>query len=496
MQYDNNIKLFMEKNIEDKRKKIPVITKKVIVCIVLADIVLSSLVFAISYIAFNRQFRSQYDSSMQEICSAVRDCLNPDDFSTYLETRKQNENYYSVLKILQSFVDRFDLNVIYVSDVKAPDYTHITYFYDPINSNGVWEAPYPFLYEEDYFEPNYNASTKRVFEEGATITRHTIKTRSGSHITAQLPVYDSQGKIVAVVGTQKNIQEFVDARLSFVRFVLFIALIFTTLFTLFFAIFFNKRFIRPILLITNETHRFASFSGEPNSTLLGVKKGDEIGVLSHSVYQMEDVISKNIAALTRMTNETAQALASAIDAKDTYTHGHSTRVAEYSREIARISGKNEAECQEIYFSALLHDVGKIGVPGKIINKLGALTAEEFEVIKTHPVIGNQILKNITQSPHIGDGAYYHHERYDGSGYPKGLAGKDIPEIGRIIAVADAYDAMTSKRSYRDILPQHQVRSEIENGIGTQFDPDYAKIMLDMIDADKDYKMKEHNENIS
>ncbi len=496
MQYDNNIKLFMEKNIENKRKKLPVITKKVIVCIVLADIVLSSLVFAISYIAFNRQFRSQYDSSMQEICSAVRDCLNPDDFSTYLETRKQNENYYSVLKILQSFVDRFDLNVIYVSDVKAPDYTHITYFYDPINSNGVWEAPYPFLYEEDYFEPNYNASTKRVFEEGATITRHTIKTRSGSHITAQLPVYDSQGKIVAVVGTQKNIQEFVDARLSFVRFVLIIALIFTTLFTLFFAIFFNKRFIRPILLITNETHRFASFSGEPNSTLLGVKKGDEIGVLSHSVYQMEDVISKNIAALTRMTNETAQALASAIDAKDTYTHGHSTRVAEYSREIAKISGKNEAECQEIYFSALLHDVGKIGVPGKIINKLGALTAEEFEVIKTHPVIGNQILKNITQSPHIGDGAYYHHERYDGSGYPKGLAGKDIPEIGRIIAVADAYDAMTSKRSYRDILPQHQVRSEIENGIGTQFDPDYAKIMLDMIDADKDYKMKEHNENIS
>ncbi len=496
MQYDNNIKLFMEKNIENKRKKIPVITKKIIVCIVLADIVLSSLVFAISYIAFNRQFRSQYDLSMQEICSAVRDCLNPDDFSTYLETRKQNENYYSVLKILQSFVDRFDLNVIYVSDVKAPDYTHITYFYDPINSNGVWEAPYPFLYEEDYFEPNYNASTKRVFEEGATITRHTIKTRSGSHITAQLPVYDSQGKIVAVVGTQKNIQEFVDARLSFVRFVLIIALIFTTLFTLFFAIFFNKRFIRPILLITNETHRFASFSGEPNSTLLGVKKVDEIGVLSHSVYQMEDVISKNIAALTRMTNETAQALASAIDAKDTYTHGHSTRVAEYSREIAKISGKNEAECQEIYFSALLHDVGKIGVPGKIINKLGALTAEEFEVIKTHPVIGNQILKNITQSPHICDGAYYHHERYDGSGYPKGLAGKDIPDIGRIIAVADAYDAMTSKRSYRDILPQYQVRSEIENGIGTQFDPDYAKIMLDMIDADKDYKMKEHNENIS
>ena len=121
----------MDKNIENKRKKIPVITKNVILCIILADIALCSLVIAISYIAFNRQFRTQYDTSMQEICSAVRDCLNPDDFEEYLETRKENENYYDVLKILQSFVDRFDLNVIYVSDVKGPDYTHITYFYDP-----------------------------------------------------------------------------------------------------------------------------------------------------------------------------------------------------------------------------------------------------------------------------------------------------------------------------------------------------------------------------
>ena len=486
----------MEKNIENKRKKIPVITKNVIICIVLADIALCSLVFAISYLAFNRQFRTQYDSSMQEICSAVRDCLNPDDFEGYLETRKQNDNYYDVLKILQSFVDRFDLTLIYVSNVKGPDYTHITYFYDPVNSNLGWDGTYPFLYEEDYFEPHYNASTKRVFEEGIAITRHTIKTRSGSHITAQLPVYDSKGKIVAVVGTNKNIQEFVDARIAFVRFVLIMALIFTTVFALCFATYFNRRFISPILLITNETNRFASFSGEPSASLLDVKKRDELGVLSHSVYQMEDVVSKNIAALTRMTNETAQALASAIDAKDTYTHGHSTRVAEYSREIARISGKNEAECQEIYFSALLHDVGKIGIPGKIINKVGALTEEEFEVIKTHPVIGNQILKNITQSPHIGDGAFYHHERYDGKGYPKGLSGTDIPDIGRIIAVADAYDAMTSKRSYRDILPQHQVRSEIEQGSGTQFDPVYAKIMLEMIDADKYYKLKENNDFLS
>ena len=110
----------------------------------------------------------------------------------------------------------------------------------------------------------------------------------------------------------------------------------------------------------------------------------------------------------------------------------------------------------------MHQFYRMYPDALITPQVGAqLTEEEFAVIKTHPVIGNQILKNITQSPHIGDGAYYHHERYDGKGYPEGLAGSDIPDIGRIIAVADAYDAMTSKRSYRDILPQDQVRSEIE-----------------------------------
>ncbi|MBR1405058.1 MAG: HD-GYP domain-containing protein [Treponema sp.] len=166
------------------------------------------------------------------------------------------------------------------------------------------------------------------------------------------------------------------------------------------------------------------------------------------------------------------------------------RVAEYAREIARRAKKSEAEIREIYFSALLHDVGKIGVPDAIINKEGRLTDEEFQAIKEHPKLGNQILQNIRQSPYISIGAHYHHERYDGHGYPEGLKGEEIPEIARIIAVADTYDAMTSKRSYRSTLPQEVVRDEIEKGIGTQFDPQYAKIMLEMIDEDKDYQMQE------
>lgn len=192
----------------------------------------------------------------------------------------------------------------------------------------------------------------------------------------------------------------------------------------------------------------------------------------------------------RMSLQIMRTLAGTIDAKDKYTNGHSTRVAEYAKEIAKRIGKSEKEQEDIYYMGLLHDIGKIGVPDEIINKTSRLTDEEYEIIKTHPVIGSDILKNISELPNIGIGARWHHERYDGRGYPDKLKGEEIPEVARIIGVADAYDAMTSKRSYRDVLPQEVVRGEIEKGKGTQFDPYFADVMLTIIDEDTEYRMRE------
>ena len=182
-----------------------------------------------------------------------------------------------------------------------------------------------------------------------------------------------------------------------------------------------------------------------------------------------------------------QTLAEAIDAKDTYTHGHSSRVAEYAREIAHRAGYSEPVQNEIYIMGLLHDVGKIGVPDAVINKPGRLDDDEFAQIKTHPEKGAKILGSL---PELVTGARWHHERFDGSGYPDGLKRLDIPEEARIIAVADAYDAMTSNRSYRRGMEQSAVREQIEKGKGTQFDPRFADIMIAMIDEDKTYKMRE------
>ncbi|MGM9519957.1 MAG: HD-GYP domain-containing protein, partial [Phascolarctobacterium sp.] len=199
---------------------------------------------------------------------------------------------------------------------------------------------------------------------------------------------------------------------------------------------------------------------------------------------------KSVRSVWRMSMQIVQTLVKTIDAKDSYTNGHSARVAQYSVILAKRMGFKEEELGRLEYTALLHDVGKIGVSDAILNKKGKLTEEEYAIIKEHSKIGAQILSTITELPDVAVGARYHHERYDGKGYPDGLKGEEIPLFARIIAVADSYDAMTSKRSYRDALPQELVRQEITRGIGTQFDPRIAKLMLIIMDEDKDYKLRE------
>ena len=206
---------------------------------------------------------------------------------------------------------------------------------------------------------------------------------------------------------------------------------------------------------------------------------DELSQLAYQQKQAE-----------RLFEQTAAALVSAIDAKDIYTRGHSMRVAEYSRRIAEMMGKSEEECRKVYYAGMLHDAGKLGITDAIISKNDALTPEEYEEVKKHTVLGEQILSTIRDHPYIGIGAHYHHERYDGKGYPEGLKGADIPEIARIISVADAYDVMSSSRSYRKAIPQQIIREEIVAGAGTQFDPEIAMLMRHLIDQDSEYRMKE------
>lgn len=194
-----------------------------------------------------------------------------------------------------------------------------------------------------------------------------------------------------------------------------------------------------------------------------------------------------------MFEQTVEALVNAIDAKDICTRGHSVRVAYYSRQIAERAELGEEDRDKLYFTALLHDIGKIGILDSIINKPGSLTDDEYEEVKAHTIMGEQILSSIKLAPYLGIGAHYHHERYDGKGYPEGLAGEDIPEVARIIAVADAYDVMTSRRSYHKPMPMEDVKKEIVEGSGTQFDPRFAAIMLEIIEEGKTHRYREDDD---
>lgn len=184
----------------------------------------------------------------------------------------------------------------------------------------------------------------------------------------------------------------------------------------------------------------------------------------------------------RMGNETIFAIANAVEARDKSTGRHSFRVSEYAVMIARELGFDESELEQIRRTGLLHDIGKIGVPDSILNKPARLTDEEYEVMKTHTSIGGDILKDFTLIPHVDEGAKFHHERYDGTGYPNGLKGEEIPLNARIIGIADAFDAMTANRVYRKALDMDFVKVELKRCAGSQFDPTLVEIMLELIES--------------
>ena len=195
-------------------------------------------------------------------------------------------------------------------------------------------------------------------------------------------------------------------------------------------------------------------------------------------------LAKRKRQMEKVSLQMIQTLSTTIEAKDEYARGHSHRVAEYAALIANELGWDSEEIMNLKYAAHLHDIGKIGIPDMLLNKPACLTPEEYSVIKEHTVIGAEILKNISLIPHVAEVARSHHEHYDGTGYPDGLAGENIPLSARIVAIADCYDAMNSKRIYRNALPPEKIFKEIENNRSTQFDPELTDIFLNLLCDDR------------
>lgn len=229
-----------------------------------------------------------------------------------------------------------------------------------------------------------------------------------------------------------------------------------------------------------EIQGYCEKSDKFDQLLLLIESGIKSIAQMNEIKKINEQLSETNEKLEEAYLSTIQTLRYTVEAKDTYTRGHSDRVSQYSVLIGKHLGLSDKELHDLEVGGLFHDIGKIGVPDAILRKESKLTDDEYSEIKNHPAIGAHILSSATIFQDIIPIVKHHHEKYDGTGYPGKLKGEDIPYLARIAAIADTFDAMTSKRSYRDSLPMDVVVSEFERCRGTQFDPELDDLFLDIL----------------
>ena len=290
----------------------------------------------------------------------------------------------------------------------------------------------------------------------------------GSYATAELDKSSRLG-VIAIQDEAAALRSVSDMRWQ----VLWISLI-AGLLTIVIGVFFASKLTHPVSELAGGAHRIASGDF---STRIKITSRTELGDLGNSFNLMTDQIESMIGDLQRSAEEnrqlfigTVKALAAAIDGKDPYTRGHSERVSRFSMAIAQRLGLPDDEIEKIRISALLHDVGKIAIDDKILKKPAALTDEEFEIMKGHPQKGYKIMSQIPAMKEFLSGMYMHHEMVNGKGYPQGLKGDEIPLMGKIVAVADPFDAMTTDRPYQKAFKFEEALARIESFVGTRYDP--------------------------
>ena len=427
-----------------KKKRQISLSSKIIIMVAVVLLVSTAALTAVSVTANRISIRNSIHQRMLDISNCAAASVDGDVLRTLTPADKGNAKYLNIYNALAVFRDNVELEYIYA--IKADGDGKFIFTIDT-------DLKTPADYGD---EVEYTEALERASKGIASVDEIPYTDAWGSFYSAYSPVFDIYGNVTGIIAADFSVDWFNDQLAEQTRTTVWnhlLILLATIVLSAVLTFLIVRPFIKKQAQLTLEVEKRE-------------KENQELFV------------------------EVVQSLADAIDAKDTYTNGHSGRVATYSREIARRYGYTDEQLDEIYMIGLLHDVGKIGVPDYVINKTSSLTEEEFNMIKKHSTMGEKILKNITSMPGLAVGAKSHHEKFGGGGYPDGLSGSDIPEVGRIIAVADAYDAMTSNRSYRNALPQSMVRDQIAKGRGTQFDPVFANIMLTMIDEDPGYQMRE------
>lgn len=296
---------------------------------------------------------------------------------------------------------------------------------------------------------------------------------SVEYVSSSVPISINDWKLVAITRTN------LESELRIIRNRIFGIVSTVILFGIFISIVLSRHLLRPLnslILATDEVSR-GNFKIRTNT-----KSKDEFNILSNSFNHMLDHIEDLIDERDKNYLKTVTVLANAIEASDEYTRGHCDRVGEISLKIGRKMGLSERQMDNLRFACILHDVGKIGINDRILNKPSSLTMEEYEVIKKHPMIGYEIIKEVDFLEEPANIMLQHHERIDGNGYPNGIKGEEIRLEAKILAVADTYDSISSERVYRKrVFTKEEIKEELIRSSDTQLDTEVVNVLLDILD---------------
>ena len=410
-----------------------------IIFMVGAVLLLSSSVFcAVSIINSRIGIKKSIQQRMLDIANCAAGSLNGDVLETLTVENQGSPEYWAVYNALAVFRDNVELEFVY--GIKDEGNGRFTFTVDP----ALHDAS-PFGAEVKYTEALAAASRGT-----AAVDEIPYTDEWGTFYSAYSPVYNSSGKVVGIIAADFS-KTWFEAQLSEQTRSTIISYTVILLVTILIAAILSLIIVRP-------------FGRRQEQLSLEVeRKADENKELSLQI---------------------VRSLADAIDAKDQFTRGHSARVSQYAAALAEVLGWEKEKINSLRYSALLHDIGKIGVPDSILNSPRRLNGVEYDMIKSHTDIGGDILKNKIMIGMAEDVARSHHERYDGKGYPRGLKENEISEAARIVTIADAFDAMNSNRVYRKALEPAYIRKELTGGRGTQFDPNFVDKFIELWDQGK------------
>ena len=407
--------------------------RRLLMILVALDIAMALAIVIVGYNLYSTRMRAELTNVSDGAAKTAASIVDGDKVEMWLESGADDE-YNEELTALQALRNHIpDIEYLYVYKIEE-DGCHVVF--DTVGGAGEPGKLGDVVAFDPTFEPYIPTLLK-----GGRIAPIESNDSWGWLMTMYEPVTDSSGKCVAYAGADISMLKIRDYMKHYIIRASLISLLFLAL----------------IIAISMKVS-------------MGYYKTNEMEILLEQQKRDKNLIT-----------EIVEAFAKVIDLKDRYTNGHSTRVAEYTAMLARELGYNDEDVQKYYDIALMHDIGKIGVPDEVLNKPGKLTDEEYEEFKSHTTRGYEALQEISLMPELAIGAGYHHERPDGKGYPKGLKGDDIPRVAQIVSVADTFDAMYSDRPYRKRMEFDKVVETIKDVAGTQLAADVVDAFLKLVE---------------